>query len=547
MNTERVGLLVVGLLVFAAGTPSLAAEITQTTGSGSWCSPAQNGNGNTVICNGVDPRALDRLNELLDRKDLDLKQKTAEANDWARRYNELNAQLEETKKQLTAKGEDATLVETAQDLLHQGKLEEARAIFDRLLQSDEANVDRAAQDHFGRASVFALQFRLDEALPDYAKAYQYRPDDQRFAEAYAYALQQQRDYPKAELVLQELLRHRRELAAQNPAAYRPDLAATLNNLGDLYDATHRFADAEAALPGGRRHSSATSRRRTRPPTGRLLATTLNNLGALYYDTHRFADAEAALKEAAGIRRELAAQNPAAYRPDLAATLNNLGALYRGHAASPTPRPPSRRPPASSANWRRRTRPPTGPTSHRRSTTWAFSTRDTHRFADAEAAYQEAVGIRRELATQNPAAYRPDLAADAQQPGRSLPGHAPLRRRRGRLEGGQPASDRELARRTRPPTGPTWHGCSTTWELSTRTRTASPTPRPPSRRPSASSASWLRRTRPPTGPIWQRRSTTWACCTATCTASPTPRPPSKRPPASGASWRRRTRPPTGPFG
>ena len=224
MKTKAVGLLVVGLLAFAAGTPSLAAEVTQTTGSGSWCSPAQNGNGNTVICNGVDPRAMDRLNELLDRKDLDLKQKTAEANDWARRYNELNAQLEETKKQLAAKGEDATLVQTAQDLLHEGKLEEARAIFDRLIQSDEANVDRAAQDHFGRASVFALQFRLDEALPDYAKAYQYRPDDQRFAEAYAYALQQQRDYPKAELVLQELLRHRRELAAQNPAAYRPDLA-----------------------------------------------------------------------------------------------------------------------------------------------------------------------------------------------------------------------------------------------------------------------------------------------------------------------------------
>jgi hypothetical protein len=77
MKRERVGLFAVGLLVFAAGTPSLAAEITQTTGSDSWCSPAQNGNGNTVICNGVDPRALDRLNELL-----------AECCDWppARRW-----------------------------------------------------------------------------------------------------------------------------------------------------------------------------------------------------------------------------------------------------------------------------------------------------------------------------------------------------------------------------------------------------------------------------------------------------------------------------
>jgi len=44
--------------------------------------------------------------------------------------------------------------------------------------------------------------------------------------------------------------------------------------------------------------------------------------------HRDGDAEAALKEAAGIRRELAAQDPASYRPNLAQTLNNLASLYR---------------------------------------------------------------------------------------------------------------------------------------------------------------------------------------------------------------------------
>ena len=62
----------------------------------------------------------------------------------------------------------------------------------------------------------------------------------------------------------------RGLAAQNPAAYRPDLAMTLTNLATVYDETQRFGDAENAL-----------------------------------------------KEAFDIRRGLAAQNPAAYRPDLA--------------------------------------------------------------------------------------------------------------------------------------------------------------------------------------------------------------------------------------
>jgi hypothetical protein len=406
MNTERVSLLLVGLLVFAAGTPSLAAaDVAQTTGSGSWCSPAQNGNGNTVICNGVDPRALDRLNELLDRKDLDLKQKTEEANDWARRYNDLNAQLEETKTQLTGKGEDATLVETAQDLLHEGKLEEARAIFERLIQADEANVDRAAQDHFGRASVFALQFRLDEALPDYAKAYQYRPDDQRYSEAYAIALYKQSDYPRAEAVLQELLKQRRsqvtrnptaywqrlsnlvyfigrELAAQVPAAFRQGLAQTLNNLGihmslgtqqqalaqslstlgALYTDTHHLAEAEAALKeaAGIERELATQNPAAYRPN---LTQTLINLGVLYIDTHHFAEAEAALKEAEGILRDLAVQNPAAYRHALAQSLSNLGILYT----------------------------------------------EIHRFSEAEAALKEAADIRRGLAAQNPAAYRHDLA------------------------------------------------------------------------------------------------------------------------------------------
>ena len=82
------------------------------------CGPAQNGNGNVIICNCVDPRAVDRLNELLDRKDFDLKQKSAEANEWAQKHNELNAQFEGAEKQLISMGEYPILVQTEQDLLH---------------------------------------------------------------------------------------------------------------------------------------------------------------------------------------------------------------------------------------------------------------------------------------------------------------------------------------------------------------------------------------------------------------------------------------------
>ena len=50
MKTKAGGLLLVALLVFAAETPLVAAEVTQMTGRGSWCSPAQNGSGNTSFC-----------------------------------------------------------------------------------------------------------------------------------------------------------------------------------------------------------------------------------------------------------------------------------------------------------------------------------------------------------------------------------------------------------------------------------------------------------------------------------------------------------------
>jgi tetratricopeptide (TPR) repeat protein len=109
---------------------------------------------------------------------------------------------------------------------------------------------------------------------------------------------------------------RRELVAQNPATYWPELAATLNNLGKLYR-----------------------------------------------DMRRFAEAEAAYKEAVAIQRELAAQKPSSYRPHLAGTPNNLGVLYRR----------------------------------------------TPRFDDAQAAYREARGYRARIGRTEPRRLRPDPA------------------------------------------------------------------------------------------------------------------------------------------
>jgi hypothetical protein len=88
-----------------------------------------------------------------------------------------------------------------------------------------------------------------------------------------------------------------------------------------------------------------------------------------------------LKEAASIWRELAAQKPAAYRPDLAGTLPHLGRLYEHTGILP----------------------------------------------DAEAVYKEAVTIQRELAAHHPA-YRGGSGEFARRPGRNVFDGEPLCRR-----------------------------------------------------------------------------------------------------------------------
>jgi tetratricopeptide (TPR) repeat protein len=53
---------------------------------------------------------------------------------------------------------------------------------------------------------------------------------------------------------------------------------------------------------------------------------LNNIGVMYKDNNLFAEAEHAYTGALDSYRKLAADNPAAYLPDLAMTLNNLAVL-----------------------------------------------------------------------------------------------------------------------------------------------------------------------------------------------------------------------------
>lgn len=107
-----------------------------------WCSPVvgQAGGNVTIICQGVNPKALDRLNEFLrtqeslDKKYLELQTKIQEAETWTQRYRELQDRL-------TQEGQNDILSQTVKGLLDEGKLEAAGAILDSQLASGEKGVE----------------------------------------------------------------------------------------------------------------------------------------------------------------------------------------------------------------------------------------------------------------------------------------------------------------------------------------------------------------------------------------------------------------------
>ena len=161
---------------------------------------------------------------------------------------------------------------------------------------------------------------------------------------------------------QEALDIRRTLAKENPQAFLPYVATTLNSLGNLQRAKNEFALALEAYQEALdiRRTSAKENPQAFLPD---VATTLNNLGILLSNKNEFAAALEAYQEALDIRRTLAKENPQAFLPDVAVTLNNLAVLHS----------------------------------------------DKNEFAPALEAYQEALDIRRTLAKENPQAFLPDVA------------------------------------------------------------------------------------------------------------------------------------------
>ena len=97
-----------------------------------------------------------------------------------------------------------------------------------------------------------------------------------------------------------------------------DVATSLNNLGSLYRAQGKYADAETLLKDALDMS-----KRLHKGDHPDLAQSLKNLGSLYLSQGKYADAETVLKDALDMNKRLYKSD----HPQLAQSLNGLGFLY----------------------------------------------------------------------------------------------------------------------------------------------------------------------------------------------------------------------------
>ena len=198
-------------------------------------------------------------------------------------------------------------------------------------EEHQAQCNDLAADYILKAKLVALAYQLGDArIPQARQCFEEALELGRTPERlfeYALFLQKNNQFSDSEAYYQEALTIHRELAQTNPAVYRPAVATTLNNLGNLVAAdSDRRKEAEAYYQEALTISRELAQ--TNPAVYRPdVARTLNNLGILVAaDSDRRKEAEAYYQEALTISRELAQTNPAVYRHAVAMTLNSLGYL-----------------------------------------------------------------------------------------------------------------------------------------------------------------------------------------------------------------------------
>ena len=127
--------LCIASLAMLGPAAGAAEQVIQTTTG--FCSPAINNPRGpvSITCNGVDPKLLEQLNQLLDRQNIDPKEKVSRGEEWTRQYLEL-------KNRLLLLGEQSPVARQAAATLERGELGETGKALDQLIAQEESKANR---------------------------------------------------------------------------------------------------------------------------------------------------------------------------------------------------------------------------------------------------------------------------------------------------------------------------------------------------------------------------------------------------------------------
>lgn len=165
------------------------------------------------------------VEQIKTRPDTDL---VAEARKWAARYKDLLRRSSITR--------SSDPLELQIDALERVDLDDASQLLTKLLAEKQGTTKVFAARCYEAGEIELLRFMPQIALPYLEKAYALQPEGTDVATAFSDTLQEQRELERAQPIYHTLLLHYQTLAQQKPAAYQPQIARTLNNLGNLYSA-----------------------------------------------------------------------------------------------------------------------------------------------------------------------------------------------------------------------------------------------------------------------------------------------------------------------
>ena len=189
-------------------------------------SPNINSGGGPVnVTYGVPQKVVDRLNELLDAKDIALTDRDAQLAELTSKYQELQAQLAER---------DDEVAVRARKLLADGQLDEAEALLkaslaERLKRLDEDR-ELAAADAFEIGGIRLLNLDYSEARDYYAQAVELSPRNSLYLNELGVIEDRLANHQRAISHYEQALSIDLEVYGER----HPQVAIFLNNLGEVW-------------------------------------------------------------------------------------------------------------------------------------------------------------------------------------------------------------------------------------------------------------------------------------------------------------------------